>query len=112
MKSRYIFGVCLSLLGLSPAAAWAKESCSPAKKLVEATRAFYVEKPELIDIIAPELQVGLSGINGHPNPTHMRRKGRFENHEEPRAWRPRLCCPWIEIYRHWPGERVRHPAAF
>ena len=71
MKSKYIFGVCLSLLGLSPAATWAKESCSPAKKLVEATRAFYVEKPELIDIIAPELQVGLSGINGHPNPTHM-----------------------------------------
>ena len=73
MKSR-VFAV--SLLGLvvfsmsasNVDAAEEAGNCTPAKQLVNAAKAFYGDKPELTNLIDPQLNVGLKGINGYPDP--------------------------------------------
>ena len=55
-------------------------NCTSAKQLVNAAKAFYGEAPELIDQINPTLNVGLKGINGYPDPTHL--LYRFEGFEQ------------------------------
>jgi len=62
-----IAGVCLA----NPALLLANENCTPAKQLVSAASAFYGNQPELTNIINPVLNVGLKGINGYPDPTHL-----------------------------------------
>jgi len=76
MKSR-VFAV--SLLGLvvfsmsasNVDAAEEAGNCTPAKQLVNAAKAFYGDKPELTNLIDPQLNVGLKGINGYPDPINL-----------------------------------------
>lgn len=71
MKIKSIWAV-VPLLTVSVASpAWANGSCSPAKKLVQAVKAFSSKNMDLTNVISPSLSVGLKGINGHPDPTHM-----------------------------------------
>ena len=69
--NRYFLTIAMSLLAVTPTAALANGSCSSAKKLVEGAKAFYGDKTELRDVVQPQLDVFLNGINGHPNPTQM-----------------------------------------
>lgn len=71
MKIRIFFLGPIFFLVSAPTTVFAAESCSPAKKLVQAAKAFYGEQPELTNIIAPDLQIFLRGINGHPDPVEM-----------------------------------------
>ena len=76
MKSR-VFAV--SLLGLvvfsmsasNVDAAEEAGNCTPAKQLVNAAKAFYGDKPELTNLIDPQLNVGMKGINGYPDPINL-----------------------------------------
>jgi len=63
-----------------PNTALANDNCTPAKQLVSAAKAFYGNQPELTNLITPVLNVGLKGINGYPDPTHL--LYRFEGFEK------------------------------
>ena len=54
-------------------------NCTSAKQLVNAAKAFHGKTPELTKLIDPRLNVGLKGINGYPDPTHL--LYRFEGFE-------------------------------
>jgi len=69
MKSK-LYAISLAAFGCLTAA---------AKQLVGAASAFHGEQPDLTDMIDPQLTVGLKGINGHPDPTHL--LYRFEGFE-------------------------------
>ena len=66
---KVIMGVILC--GASSSGAFAKEKCSPAKKLVDVAQSFYGDQPDLTNVIHPKLSVGMKGLNGHPDPAHM-----------------------------------------
>jgi len=57
----------------------AELNCTSAKQLVGAASAFHGEKPELTNLIDPQLKIEMKGINGHPDPTHLLYK--FEGYE-------------------------------
>jgi len=86
-----------SFLGLMIAAVSAVEvkaaeeagNCTAAKRLISAASTFYSARPELIDQINPLLNVGIKGVNGHPDPTHL--LYRFEEFEHAMPGRPVQC---------------------
>jgi len=66
MGARLFFVLAISLLTLTPAQGRAEESCTQAKDLVKAVKAFYGNKADLTDTIDPQLNINLKGINGQP----------------------------------------------
>lgn len=60
--------------------AFAYDPCQSAKDLVNAAQSFYGDNPELTNIIAPVIDISISGINGNPDPSGI--LYRFEGEEE------------------------------
>lgn len=51
--------------------ALAAETCTPAKDLIKMTKNFYGAGPDLTDVIAPRVVMGMVGLNGHSNPEFL-----------------------------------------
>lgn len=71
MRNRFLSALSATALASIATTSHANEKCSPAKQLVKVAQSFYGDKPDLVDVIDPKLNVGMKGINGHPDPTHM-----------------------------------------
>ena len=80
MKGKALF---VAALCLAATPAFAGEPCRSAKDLVNVAQNFYGDNPELTNIITPEVELVLEGINGSETPTAMLYRYQGEEHSLP-----------------------------
>ncbi len=61
----------VAAITLSATPAFAGEACRSAKDLVNVAQSFYGDAPELRNVITPNIDLALKGINGAADPTAM-----------------------------------------
>lgn len=61
----------VTVLSLASSPVFAGEPCRKSKDLINLAQAFYGDTPELRNVITPNINMALKGINGAPDPSAM-----------------------------------------
>lgn len=71
------------LISMTATPAFAGEACRSAKDLVNLAQSFYGDRPELVNVIEPNIELALKGINEAPDPNAMLYRYEGEEHTLP-----------------------------
>lgn len=80
MRNRFLL-IAVFIMTATPA--FAGEACRSAKDLVNVAQSFYGDAPQLKNVITPNIEMTLKGINGAPDPTAMLFRYEGEEHTLP-----------------------------